>query len=54
VDDIRQAMAWLCGRTQRDAACALAHTAAAVPLGTAHPFQFSDSPPTATGGAPLR
>jgi hypothetical protein len=38
VDDVRQALAWLCGRTGRAATCALAHRAAAVPLLTARPY----------------
>jgi hypothetical protein len=34
VDDVRQAVAWLCGRTNEAATCAVSHTAAAVPLAT--------------------
>ena len=32
IHDIRQALSWLCGRTQRPATCTLADTAAATPL----------------------
>jgi predicted S18 family serine protease len=38
VDDIRQALAWLCGRTERAETCAIAHDAAAVPLRAARPY----------------
>jgi hypothetical protein len=31
VDDVRQALAWLCGRTQLSATCTVAHDAAAIP-----------------------
>ena len=37
IDDVRQAMAWLCGRTGLAATCTLAHAAAAVPLAAARP-----------------
>jgi hypothetical protein len=39
VDDVRQVLAWLCGRTMQAVTCALAHTAAAVPAPAAHPSQ---------------
>ena len=42
IDDIRQALSWLCGRTQRPATCTLADTAAATPLAHRPPLQ----PPT--------
>jgi len=35
VDDVRQALAWLCGRTDLPATCALARAAATVPLSVA-------------------
>ena len=38
VDDVRQALAWLCGRTQQPETCAVAHAAAAVPLDAARPY----------------
>jgi hypothetical protein len=38
VDDVRQALAWLCGRTDRPATCALAHRAAATPIRAARPY----------------
>jgi hypothetical protein len=44
VSDVRQALAWLCGRTQQADTCTLAHTAAAVSLRTAGPYS---SPTTA-------
>jgi hypothetical protein len=37
VDDVRQALAWLCGRTANAVACDVAH-AAAVPMGSARPY----------------
>ena len=37
IHDIRQALSWLCGRTQRPATCTLANTAAATPLPIARP-----------------
>ena len=44
VDDVRQALAWLCGRTQQPATCAVAQAAAAVPFAAARPY---GSPSTA-------
>ena len=38
VHDIRQALSWLCGRTQRPATCALAETVASTPLPIARPY----------------
>ena len=38
VDDVRQALAWLCGRTQQPETCAVAHAAAAVPFAAARPY----------------
>jgi hypothetical protein len=38
VDDARQALAWLCGRTAGAVVCAVAHAAAAVPIGWARPY----------------
>ncbi len=38
VDDVRQALAWLCGRTQQPETCAVAHAAAAVPFDAARPY----------------
>jgi hypothetical protein len=38
VDDIRQALAWLCGRLGRPVTCSVAHAADAVPLGLARPY----------------
>ena len=52
VDDVRQAVAWLCGRTQLDATCALAHAAAAVPLAAARPLAGDGRGPPAAPGAP--
>ncbi|HKA03353.1 MAG TPA: hypothetical protein VKD67_03460 [Acidimicrobiales bacterium] len=37
VDDVRQALAWLCGRTGRADTCSLAHAAAARPFSSARP-----------------
>jgi hypothetical protein len=34
VHDVRQALAWLCGRTEGTIACAIAHTAVTIPIGT--------------------
>jgi hypothetical protein len=44
VDDIRQAVAWLCGRTGRSETCGLAHAAAALPLRAARPYQAEPAP----------
>jgi hypothetical protein len=52
VDDIRQALAWLCGYTQMETTCAFVHRAAAVPLPTARPYIRFD--PTADLGRPRR
>ena len=38
VDDIRQALAFLCGRTAGAAVCAVAHAAGGVPLASARPY----------------
>jgi hypothetical protein len=38
VDDVRQALAWICGRTGAPATCALADAAAATPLLAARPY----------------
>jgi hypothetical protein len=32
VHDVRQALAWLCGRTNSATTCAVAHTAAGIPM----------------------
>jgi hypothetical protein len=34
VQDLRQALAWLCGRTDNTTTCAAAHRAASIPIGT--------------------
>jgi len=47
VDDVRQAIAWLCGRTQLDATCAVAHAAAGAALGAARPLSSTVPSPTA-------
>ena len=39
IDDVRQALAWLCGRTDLPATCAIAHHAAAVSVPLARPYQ---------------
>ncbi len=44
VSDVRQALAWLCGRTQQPDTCTLAHTAGAVSLRTARPYSTSSPP----------
>ena len=36
VHDLRQALAWLCGRTNNSASCAVADRAAGIPIGTNH------------------
>ena len=41
VDDVRQALAWLCGRTGLAGTCTLAHAAAAVPPSSARPYRAS-------------
>ena len=51
VDDIRQALAWLCGRTAVAATCALANTTAAVPLWRARPY-VSGNPSLPRAGSP--
>jgi hypothetical protein len=48
VDDIRQALAWLCGRLGRPVTCFVAHAAAAVPLSLARPYVTADAAPAAT------
>ena len=45
VDDVRQALAWLCGRTQRPATCDLAHDAAAEPIADARPQPSAPAAP---------
>lgn len=52
VDDVRQALAWLCGRTSISAPCALAGAAAAVPLRAARPYAFPEAPPTPSDTRP--
>ncbi len=37
VHDVRQALAWLCGRTNNDLTCTLARSAASIPIGTQQP-----------------
>ena len=49
VHDIRQALSWLCGRTQRSATCTVADNAAATPLPIARPY----NPPRATTARPM-
>jgi hypothetical protein len=44
VDDVRQALAWLCGRTQRPETCAVAQAAAAVPFDAARPYRSPSIP----------
>jgi len=51
VDDVRQALAWLCGRTANAVACAVAHAAASVPIGSARPF-FHTGGVAAAGSGP--
>ncbi len=34
VHDLRQALAWLCGRTDNERTCTIAHKAASIPIGT--------------------
>ncbi len=48
VSDVRQALAWLCGRTQQDTTCILAHTASATTVAQAHPYSSSGWPPQTT------
>jgi hypothetical protein len=48
VDDIRQALAWLCGRLGRPVTCLVAHAAAAVPLPLARPYATNEVTPAAT------
>jgi hypothetical protein len=43
IDDVRQAVAWLCGRTGGTVPCAVAHAAAVVPLAQARPYVFPPS-----------
>jgi hypothetical protein len=38
VDDVRQALAWICGRTSAPATCAMADAAAATPLLVGRPY----------------
>jgi hypothetical protein len=52
IDDVRQAVAWLCGRTQLAATCALAHTAAGVLLAAARPLAGAGRAPSAAPGRP--
>jgi hypothetical protein len=51
IDDVRQALAWLCGRTNQPTACRIVHTAAAVALIDARPYTNQSAAPT---GAPPR
>ena len=43
VDDIRQALAWLCGRVGQPLTCSVAHAAEAVPLSVARPYVTADA-----------
>ena len=56
IDDVRQAVAWLCGRTQRAGTCALAHAAGAVAIADARPYGWgrrgSDMAPRGSKVAP--
>jgi hypothetical protein len=52
VHDIRQALAWLCGRTQRTATCTLAETVASTPLPIARPYNPPHEPVAVTPKAP--
>jgi hypothetical protein len=47
VDDIRQALAWLCGRTASPATCELAHRAGSARLGEVRPHAPMSVAPTA-------
>jgi len=40
VDDIRQAVAWLCGRTGRTSTCGVAHSAASVTMADTRPYEL--------------
>ena len=53
VDDVRQAVAWLCGRTNISTTCALADAAAAMPLRVARPYAFPEVSATPSGSRPL-
>lgn len=48
VSDVRQALAWLCGRTQQATTCNLAHTASATTVAQARPYSSSGQPPKTT------
>ena len=47
IHDIRQALSWLCGRTQRPATCTLADITAATPLPIARPYNPPHTQPVA-------
>jgi hypothetical protein len=51
VDDVRQALAWLCGRTQRPETCAVAHAGAALPFDAARPYESPSIPRSAPARA---
>jgi hypothetical protein len=42
VHDLRQALAWLCGRTSGPTICAVAHRTATIPIGTLRPSQDNE------------
>jgi len=44
VSDVRQALSWLCGRTQQSDTCTVAHAAAAGTLRAARPYRASATP----------
>jgi hypothetical protein len=50
VDDIRQALAWLCGRTNQPITCTIAHITSSAPLALARPYQFHAAPPPVSQG----
>ena len=50
VDDVRQALAWLCGRTANAVSCAVAHAAASVPIASARPYTRTGAGAAASSG----
>ena len=52
IDDARQALSWLCGRTDNPVACAVAHAAANASIRLARPYQFAPARPAADEGRP--
>jgi hypothetical protein len=50
IDDVRQALAWLCGRTESHIACAVAHAASSASVREARPYAHGQSPTEPSAG----